>query len=126
MYWNYLSLIGALLWLAIMLLPWRPWGTREFMDSASASAEADLGDITVLIPARNEAEVIGKTLSSLQAQGHGLAIVLVDDRSTDGTAAVVHALGVQNLRIISGEPIPGGWSGKVWALEQGFRHVNTP
>jgi hopene-associated glycosyltransferase HpnB len=126
MYWNYLSLTGALLWLAIMLLPWRPWGTREFMDSASASAEADLGDITVLIPARNEAEVIGKTLSSLQAQGHGLAIVLVDDRSTDGTAAVAQALGVQNLRIISGEPIPGGWSGKVWALEQGFRHVNTP
>jgi hopene-associated glycosyltransferase HpnB len=126
MFWNYLSSTGALLWLAIMLLPWRPWDTLEFMDSAPASPKADLSDITVLIPARNEAEVIGKTLSSLKAQGHDLAIVLVDDRSTDGTAAVAQALGIQNLRIISGEPIPEGWSGKLWALEQGFRHVNTP
>jgi hopene-associated glycosyltransferase HpnB len=126
MFWNYLSSTGALFWLAIMLLPWRPWDTREFMDSALGSPEADLSDITVLIPARNEAEVIGKTLSSLQAQGHDLATVLVDDQSTDGTAVVAQGLGVQHLRIVSGEPIPEDWSGKLWALEQGFRHVKTP
>ena len=126
MHWNYLAAAGALIWLAIMLLPWRPWETREFIDSHSASPEADLSDVTALIPARNEAEVIGTTLSALQAQGRGLEIVLVDDRSTDGTAAVAQNLGAQNLRIISGEPLPPNWSGKVWALEQGFRHVNTP
>jgi hopene-associated glycosyltransferase HpnB len=126
MYWNYLAEIGCLIWLAIILLPWRPWGTREFMDSSSTSSEADLFDITALIPARNEAEAIGRTLSSLQAQGHDLKIVLVDDQSTDGTAAVAQALGIKNLRILSGEPLPPDWSGKLWALEQGFRHVNTP
>ncbi len=126
MYWNYLAAIGCLIWLAIILLPWRPWGTRESMDSTSTSPEADLSDITALIPARNEAGVIGKTLSSLQAQGHDLQIVLVDDQSTDGTAAVAEALGIKNLYIVSGEPMPEDWSGKLWALEQGFRHVNTP
>jgi hopene-associated glycosyltransferase HpnB len=126
MYWNYLAAAGALIWLAILLLPWRPWDTREFMDSASASPEADLSDITALIPARNEGQVIGTTLSSLQAQGRNLAIVLVDDRSTDGTAASAQALAGKNLRIISGELLPADWSGKLWALEQGFRHVETP
>ena len=126
MVWNYLAAIGAFIWLAIMLLPWRPWGTREHMDSPEGSPDADLSDITVLIPARNEAEVIGTTLSSLKAQGHDLPIVMVDDRSTDGTVPVAQTFGMQNLRILSGEPVPADWSGKVWALEQGFRHVNTP
>jgi hopene-associated glycosyltransferase HpnB len=126
MHWNYLAAIGCLVWLTIILLPWRPWGTREFMDSTSTSSEADLFDITALIPARNEAEAIGRTLSSLQAQGHRLQIVLVDDQSTDGTATVAQALGIKNLYIVSGEPIVEGWSGKLWALEQGFRYVSTP
>jgi len=126
MCWNYLAAIGAFIWLAIMLLPWRPWDTREVVDSASASPDADLSDVTVLIPARNEAEVIGTTLASLKTQGNDLAIIVVDDRSTDGTMTVVQTLGIQNLRILSSEPLPACWSGKLWALEQGFRHVNTP
>jgi hopene-associated glycosyltransferase HpnB len=126
MYWNYLAAIGALIWLAIMLLPWRPWDTREVMDSTSAPSDPDLSGITVIIPARNEAEAIGTTLSGVKAQGHNLAIVVVDDGSTDETAAAAGALGGQNLRILSGEPLPPGWSGKVWGLEQGFRHVDTP
>ena len=125
MYWNYVAAIGAFIWLAMMLLPWRPWDTREVMDSTSGSSGADLSGITVLIPARNEAEVIGITLSSLKTQWHDLAIVVVDDRSTDETAGVAQATGEQNLRILSGEPLPPGWSGKLWALEQGFRHVHT-
>ena len=126
MYWNYLAVAGAIIWLGIMLLPWRPWDTREFLDSSLASSEADLSDITALIPARNEAEIIGMILSSLQAQGHGLTVVLVDDQSTDGTAAEAQATCGKDLRILSGEPLPPDWSGKLWALEQGFRHVSTP
>ena len=126
MYWSYLAGLGAFIWLGILLLPWRPWDTRELLDSNSTSLSPDLSDITALIPARNEEEVIGKTLSSLQGQGHDPAMILVDDRSTDGTTAAAKALGGRNLRIISGEPLPADWTGKVWALEQGFRHVNTP
>ena len=80
----------------------------------------------MLIPARNEAEVIGTTLSSLKNQGRELAIVVIDDLSADGTGTVAQASGIQNLRIVSGEPLPADWSGKLWALEQGFRHVKTP
>ncbi len=125
-YWNYLAAIGGLIWLAIILLPWRPWDTHEVLDAVSAPPDVDLNDITVVIPARNEADVIRTTLSGLKAQGHDLEIIVVDDRSSDGTAEVVRALGAKNLRIVPGEPLPPGWSGKLWALEQGFRHVDTP
>ena len=126
MHWNYLAAVGAFIWLMILLLPWRPWSTRESMDSREDSPDADLSDVTVLIPARNEAEVIGTTLLSLKTQGYGLSMVMVDDRSTDGTITAAQTCEMQNLRIVGGEPLPEDWSGKLWALEQGFRHVNTP
>jgi hopene-associated glycosyltransferase HpnB len=126
MYWDYLAAIGAFIWLAILLLPWRSWDSREVMDATSACPEADLRNVTVLIPARNEGEVIGTTLSSLNDQGHGLSIIVVDDQSTDGTVSAAKTSGIQNLRVISGEPIPADWTGKLWALEQGFHHVTTP
>ena len=69
MYWNTLASIGAFIWLVILLLPWRPWSTREHLDAFEDSPDADLSDITALIPARNEAEVIGATLSRLKKQG---------------------------------------------------------
>ena len=126
MHWNYLAAIGAIIWLAILLLPWRPWGTRESLDSPPIFRGVDLNDITVLIPARNEAEFIGTTLPSLQGQGQNLSIILVDDRSADETAAVAKPLGGENLLILSGEALPEGWTGKLWALEQGLRLVKTP
>jgi len=126
MYWNDLAAIGAFIWLVILVLPWRSWDTREYMDSAGGAGDADLSDTTVLIPARNEAEVIGTTLSGLKAQGQGLQIVLVDDRSTDGMVTGAQTSGMKDLQIISGEPLPVDWSGKLWALQQGFRHVKTP
>ena len=126
MHWNYLAAIGAFIWLAILLLPWRPWSTREYIDSPVGSGDADLSDVTVLIPARNEAEVIGKTLESLKTQGQDLPILMVDDRSTDETVTVARTSATKNLHILSGEPLPSDWSGKLWALEQGIHHVNTP
>jgi len=121
-----LAVIAALIWVAILLLPWRPWDTREAMDSVSGSHGVDLSDITAVIPARNEAGVIARTLKGLQAQGHDLSIILVDDSSTDGTPVVAQDRGGENLRVIFGEPLPPDWSGKLWALEQGCRHVHTP
>ena len=83
MYWDYLASIGALIWLAILLLPWRPWDTREVLDCTSSPLDADLSDITVLIPARNEAHVIATTLSSLRTQEQGLAIIFFLTSSID-------------------------------------------
>ena len=82
--------------------------------------------ITVVIPARNEADVIGRALTSLLRQqlNADLHIVLVDDNSADGTAEVARRAAAaagksDSLTIVQGKPLPTGWSGKVWAQEQG-------
>jgi len=122
---TYLTIAGACAWAIILLLPWRPWSTSEALDAATDGAEEDLSDITVLIPARNEAGVIHTTLKGVQIQGGDLPVVLVDDRSTDGTALAAESVGLKRLRILTGEALPEGWSGKLWALEQGLRHIHT-
>jgi hopene-associated glycosyltransferase HpnB len=123
---NIFVLLGAVIWMSILLLPWRPWSTREFLDADSPASDEDLSDITVLIPARNEEVMIQSTLSALQAQGRDLNIVVVDDRSTDYTAQTARDFPSKKVRVISGQPLPPGWSGKLWALEQGRRHIRTP
>ena len=119
-------LAAAVIWIVVLLLPWRPWLTAEFLDAEPGAPLADLSDITALIPARNEAPTILTTLRALQAQGTGLKIVVVDDCSEDNTARIVRSYAVENLTLIAGEPAPAGWSGKLWALEQGMGQVKTP
>lgn len=118
------ALVAAVMWVGLLLAPWRPWSTRERLEADPAAEGVDLAGITVLIPARNEADVIGSVLASLQAQGMGLQVIVVDDQSGDATAAI--AASFPHTRVISGEPLPPGWAGKLWALEQGSRHVQTP
>jgi hopene-associated glycosyltransferase HpnB len=119
------TITGAIIWLTILLLPWRPWSTREVLDASSPSADEDLSDITVLIPARNEADMLQTTLPALNEQGKGLNIIIVDDQSTDGTSEVANRAGGKNLLILPGKSTPSGWSGKLWALEQGRSHLST-
>jgi len=126
MFFTLLVLAGSLVWLFILLAPWRPWDIRESMDAQPPCEEADLSDITVVIPARNEGPLIETTLSGLRRQGRHLRVLLVDDQSTDDTAAAARRAGLPNLRVIHGQNPPDGWSGKLWALDQGLRHVNTP
>lgn len=119
------ALIGVGIWFIILFLPWRPWSTRERLETAG-DLKRDLSNVTVLIPARNEEDVIGRTLKSLNDQGKNLAVVLIDDQSTDRTAEVAKSACSQSLRIISGTELPAGWAGKLWALEQGRVHAKTP
>ena len=125
--WLLATVPGAVLWLIILLLPWRPWSTRERLESESGPAPqpADLSDITVLIPARNEAQGIGRTLAALERQGPGLEVVIIDDQSDDDTAGAARAAGPAGTRVIEGKALPDGWTGKLWALEQGLTEVNT-
>ena len=117
---------GLFIWVCILILPWRPWSTRESLDCAPIQDTVDLSDVTVLIPARNEADTIADTLTALKQQGKGLKIILVDDQSDDNTSKIATSTGLENLTIISGTELPEGWSGKLWALEQGRQQVNTP
>jgi dolichol-phosphate mannosyltransferase len=73
--------------------------------------------ISVVVPARDEAERIGPCLAGLAGDRDLLEVVVVDDGSTDGTAQVARAHGA---RVVTGAPPPPGWVGKPWALQQGL------
>jgi hopene-associated glycosyltransferase HpnB len=100
--------------------------------------------IAVVIPARNEADVIGTSIQSLLQQDYPgpLRLILVDDQSEDSTAAIAQQAAQElvaqeldqerdqggigsdrPLEVLSGQPLPQGWTGKLWALEQGTRHA---
>ena len=119
-----LAVPAILIWLTILILPWRPWSTRESLDGDPLT-QNDLSDITVLIPARNEAEVISETLESLQQQDEKINVVLVNDQSDDDTFTIANQSGLENLVIVEGKTLPDGWSGKLWALEQGRTCIDT-
>ena len=125
-FWLLACVPGAVIWLIILLLPWRPWSTRERLEGDGDSPPPDTRDLTVLIPARNEAPQIGRTLAAIREQAPDITVLLVDDRSDDGTADEAQSLGLVNLRVIQGQSMPAGWTGKLWALDQGLAVVETP
>jgi chlorobactene glucosyltransferase len=89
-----------------------------------AQADAELPLLSIVVPARNEARTIARCVRSLLAQQLArFEVIVVDDRSDDGTGAILEELARDEprLRVIRGEPLPDGWVGKPWALEQGVR-----
>jgi hopene-associated glycosyltransferase HpnB len=82
--------------------------------------------ITAIVPARDEAETIAHAIGSLLQQDYpgDFSIVLIDDQSTDGTADIARGLDARGrLTVLSGAPLPEGWTGKLWAVEQGIAHA---
>lgn len=122
----WLAVPGCAIWAVILLLPWRPWSSRPCFEAVAPRSPPDLGDVTVLIPARNEAHVIERTLRALAAQGENLRMVLIDDQSGDDTGDIARSTGLAGLTVLTGTELPPGWTGKLWALEQGLRQVQTP
>ncbi len=118
--------LSTLSWIGFALLPLGLWRNREVLEVIDA-AEGDepLAEITAVIPARNEAAIIQRTLLSVATQGPDLKIILIDDGSEDSTAEMARRLARSNLRIVQSAPLPDGWSGKLWALEQGRQQVTT-
>jgi len=119
----YLSVFGVLCWWLLLLLPWRPWSIHEKVETQGGiDSNKTLSDITVLIPARNEGPYIGHTLDGVRAQSGNIRIIVIDDQSVDDTAEQAQRSGAL---VLSGTAPPVGWSGKLWALEQGLREVKT-
>jgi hopene-associated glycosyltransferase HpnB len=82
--------------------------------------------IAVIVPARNEADVVGRAICSLlrQTGRQSIHVFLIDDGSADSTAMVARqaatAIGqAETLTVIQGSPLPASWSGKLWAMQQG-------
>jgi hopene-associated glycosyltransferase HpnB len=119
-----IALLNLLIWCSLLFAR----GTFWLADSATAAPAADHHSdrVAVVVPARNEATVVGECISSLLKQTgiQAVQVFLVDDGSTDGTAqtaraAAMHAGKEEALTIIAGQPLPPGWSGKLWAVQQG-------
>ncbi|MBO8200365.1 glycosyltransferase [Streptomyces smyrnaeus] len=109
------------------------WRTDVRMPPSPADgAPADWPSVAVVVPARDEADVLPKTLPTLLAQdypGHA-RILLVDDGSGDGTGALARELardapdGPPLTVLAPGEPEPG-WTGKLWAVRCGIEHARS-
>ena len=111
-------------WCVLLAVPWQPWRMRERLTlGASSSIHPQLHDVTVVIPARNEAAHIAEVVSSVRAADAELRIIVVDDESTDATATAAAAAGA---KVVRGAPCPRDWTGKLWAVHQGLAGVTTP
>ena len=104
----------------------------ERLGAKEAPAAAIPGPIAIVIPARNEAEVIGDCIRSLLQQSCAdvIYIFLVDDHSADRTAeaardAALNCSHPETLTVIQGQSLPRGWTGKLWAMQQGMEQASA-
>ncbi|MGD0242400.1 MAG: glycosyltransferase [Streptosporangiaceae bacterium] len=110
------------------------WRTSQRLPRVSAEPRV-WPDVVAVVPARNEAEMLPVTLPALLGQDYpgALAVLVVDDGSTDGTGEVAERIARSRPqgrapRVIPGVPPPAGerWAGKVWAMAQGLGAAGSP
>lgn len=117
------ALLCLVIWLYLVLLHGRFWSSGPELLPATP---AELPDVDIIVPARDEVETIGPVIASLVAQDYpgNFRVTLVDDNSTDGTAAAAGT--APNLRVLHGQPKPAAWSGKLWAVSRGVAASTAP
>ncbi|MDE2228587.1 MAG: glycosyltransferase [Alphaproteobacteria bacterium] len=121
----FFALLALLIWSYLLLGRGLFWLPRLFKPSP---APKSWPRVTAVVPARDEAATVGAAVTSLLKQDYAgaFSVVLVDDHSGDDTARIARdaaaALGMADrLRIVAAPPLPGGWTGKLWALSTGVR-----
>jgi hopene-associated glycosyltransferase HpnB len=120
-------LVSGVAWLYLLLFHGEFWRTRQLLPPSRPSL-MDWPEVAVVVPARNEADMLPLTLPTLLGQDYPgkLSVTLVDDGSTDETPAVAAGIaesaapGQPPLAIATGRARPEGWAGKVWAMQQGL------
>jgi hopene-associated glycosyltransferase HpnB len=123
-----IAALCCLIWLYLIGARGKFW--RIAPAAAPTLGFASAPRVAVIVPARNEADLIGQTIQSLLAQDYPgpLHIFVVDDQSSDQTAAVVRDAAAEHggrLTIIASVPLPAGWTGKMWALAQGVQQASA-
>jgi hopene-associated glycosyltransferase HpnB len=118
-----IALLSLLAWLYLFFAHGRFWLSAPELPPA---VPEECPDVDIVVPARDEAETIGPVIGSLLAQNYRgrVRVILVDDNSTDGTAALAGT--AANLTVITLQSKPAEWSGKLWALSQGVAASRAP
>src|SRR6185437_1424335 len=120
-----LAAICVAVWIYLICARGQFWRALE-RDTAMPAPLGRWPAITVVMPARNEADLISESLQSLLRQDYSgaLSVIVVDDDSSDGTAAVVtraaQACPNRKVTVVTDSGPPAGWTGKLWALKQGI------
>ena len=127
--WLGVAVLSLVIWIILLCFWGRFWLADQRLEIHSPELE-NWPSVCAIIPARNEASLLPVTLRSLFNQFYpGLfKIILVDDNSTDNTAKVAQNIAQEldkaaQLDIVAGEALPAGWTGKLWAMEQGIRYA---
>ncbi|MEX2618432.1 MAG: glycosyltransferase [Alphaproteobacteria bacterium] len=128
-----LAVLSCIVWLYLVLFRGGFWRGECRVGSEpieTFDGRDEWPAVVVVIPARNEADVIGQTVESLLTQDYPrpVSVILVNDNSEDGTVAAARAAaeGIREqarLRVVDGAPLAPGWAGKVWAMDQGVSHA---
>ena len=108
------------------------WRTSKFDDLAPTSGLSAWPTIAVVVPARDEAAGVADCVTSILGQPYPgeLSMILIDDQSQDGTAQIASEAAAtigasERLTVLSGRPLPSGWTGKLWAVKQGLSLVES-
>jgi hopene-associated glycosyltransferase HpnB len=127
-----LATLALAVWVYLMTARGGYWLGGERDDRAKPAPPAVWPRVTAVIPARDEFETIGTTIRSLLGQAYpgAFSIVLVDDESRDGTAEAARAVAAaagssDRLTVLTGRPLPAGWTGKLWAVHQGVGQATS-
>ena len=126
-----LAALSLSVWIVLTFFRGGFWLTRLFDDDLIAHpAPAEWPRIVAVLPARDEAETIGCAMESLARQDYAgeLRIVVVDDHSEDGTGELARraaeSLGAGGrVTVLAAAPLQTGWTGKLWAMQQGVEHA---
>ncbi len=117
------------IWLYLVAARGGFWRATE-RDDETVSRDGAWPGVTAVIPARDEADCVGETVASLLRQNYPgeFTVIVVDDQSRDGTALVAQsaaaALGASDrLTVLPGRALPPGWTGKLWAQQQGVERA---
>jgi hopene-associated glycosyltransferase HpnB len=119
----------ALAWVYLALGHGRFWRPEPVLDEAPGPLSR-WPKVCVVIPARNEADTLPQTLPALLGQDYPgeMEIRLVDDNSTDGTRGIAEEIRGRSgsraaLTVVAARPLEPGWTGKLWAMDQGVRSI---
>jgi hopene-associated glycosyltransferase HpnB len=119
-----LAVLSLLIWLYLLAAHGQFWQSGPELSPARPAVAPP---VAIVVPARDEAPVIGASLHSLLAQEYAgpLRVIVVDDASSDGTGAIARGIADPRLTIVDGRPRPSGWSGKLWAIAQGLAEAGA-